>query len=158
VDPGGDLQQPAAQRRGLGTGNRALDPGGLGQGIRSAAVRASCPDQAGLNANCGDGSRAEPVFLAQRIRSSAEHCAGQIPRRHVKRVRHDTGKRDRQERSREHVVNSEKCHEFLPVSHVVRVRLTVPSTRIMPWAKGEAHVAIHRSSARHHRHRGANPP
>ena len=58
-------------------------------------------------ANCGDGSRAEPVFLARWIRSSVEHCAGHIPGCQVKRVRHDTGKRDKQERSREHVVNSD---------------------------------------------------
>jgi hypothetical protein len=41
-----------------------------------------------LIANRGDGSRAEPVFLAQRIRSSVEHCAGHIPgdRPHAQRL------------------------------------------------------------------------
>jgi len=65
------------------------------------------PGPVRVDRDCGDGSRAEPVFLAWRIRSSVEHCAGHIPGCQVKRVRHDTGKRDKQERSREHVVNSD---------------------------------------------------
>jgi hypothetical protein len=68
-DPGGDLQQPVAQLRGFGVGEVAVEESGLVQAIRSAAVRASST-QAALIANCREGSRSRPVFLAQRIRSS----------------------------------------------------------------------------------------